>query len=55
MINLGNSNLLPKNFSISRRNSILYVGFHSLPDLFGTKSMQSLTDYGNSLNNELTK
>jgi hypothetical protein len=27
----------------------------SYNDLFGTKSMQLLTDYGNSLSNELTK
>jgi hypothetical protein len=81
LINSGNSSLLPKNFSISRRNSILQVllstdedcneqqfseavayykanGFPhegSYNDLFGTKSMQLLTDYGNSLSNEMTK
>jgi len=27
----------------------------SYNDLFGTKSMQLLTEYGNSLNNEMTK
>jgi len=45
--------ILVFDFRYNKANGFPHEGSYN--DLFGTKSMQLLTDYGNSLNNEMTK